>query len=203
MPTLLNVQSSPNLESSASREVSQAFVQEYVQRNPGTTVVEVDLVRNPPPHLGVDHLGAFFASAETHSEANVATLKASDAYIEQLVAADTIVIGTPMHNFGIASVLKTWIDNICRVGKTFRYTEQGPIGLLTGKRIFVFVGSGGVYSDGPFKAYDHSAPYLQSILGLLGLTDMTIIRAEGLALGPEMAEKGLAAAVAAANQAAA
>lgn len=203
MPVLLNVQSSPNLETSASRAVSKAFVEKYLAANAETKIIDVDLVRDPPPHLGVDHLGAFFAPPEAHSEANKATLQASEAYIAQLLSADVVVIGTPMHNFGIASVLKTWIDNICRAGRTFRYTETGAIGLLSNKRVAIIVGSGGLYSQGPYKDFDHSGPYLKSILALLGLTDITIVRAEGLALGPEMAAKGLADGIAAAERAAA
>ncbi len=134
---------------------------------------------------------------------NKATLQASEAYIVQLLSADVLVIGTPMHNFGIASVLKTWIDNICRVGRTFRYTETGAIGLLSNKKVMIIVGSGGIYSQGPYKNFDHAAPYLVAILSLLGLTDIAIVRAEGLALGPEMAAKGLADGIAAAERAAA
>jgi len=203
MTTLLNIQSSPNLASSASRAASKVFLDKYVANHPGTKVVDLDLAVNPPPHLGVHHLGAYFAPPEAHTPENAAALKASDAYVDQLLAADIVLIGTPMHNFGIASVLKSWIDNIARAGRTFKYTETGAIGLLTGKKVVIIVGSGGVYSDGPYQAYEHASNYLKAILGLLGLTDVTVVRAEAQALGPEAAAKGAAAAASAAEMAAA
>lgn len=203
MTTLLNIQSSPNLASSASRAASKVFVEKYLANHPGTKVVDVDLALNPPSHLSVDHLAAFFASPEAHTAANAAALKASDEYVAQLLAADIIVVGTPMHNFGIASSLKSWVDNVARAGKTFKYTEAGPVGLLPGKKVVIVLGSGGVYSDGPFQAFDHAASYLQAVFSFFGVTDITIVRAEGLALGPEAAAKGAAAAAAAAEKAAA
>ena len=119
-----------------------------------------------------------------------------------MIEADVVVLGTPMHNFGISSVMKSWIDNIIRVGKTFKYSETGPIGLIPGKKIVIVVGSGGVYSDGPYKFYEHAGDYLRDILATLGLTDITILRAEGLAMGPDAAAQGLAAGIAAAENAA-
>jgi FMN-dependent NADH-azoreductase len=202
MPTLLNVQSSPNLMSSGSRAVSKAFVDKYVANNPGTKVVDLDLVLNPPKHIGPDHLRAFFTPPETHEAANTAALNTSNAYVDQLLAADVLVLGTPMHNFGISSTMKSWIDNIIRVGRTFKYTESGPVGLVPGKKVVIAVGSGGIYSDGPFKAFEHAGNYLRDILATLGLTDITILRAEGSALGPEAAARGLAAGIAAAEKAA-
>ena len=202
MPTLLSVQSSPNLVSSGSRAVSKAFVDKYVAAHPDTRVIEVDLVLNPPPHFGPDHLRAFFTPPEAHAPENTAALQASDAYVAQLMEADVVVLGTPMHNFGVSSVMKSWIDNIIRVGKTFKYSETGPIGLIPGKKVVIVVGSGGVYSDGPYKSFEHAGNYLRDILATLGLTDVTILRAEGLAMGPEAAAQGLAAGIAAAQRAA-
>jgi FMN-dependent NADH-azoreductase len=203
MTTLLNIQSSPNLASSASRAASKVFLEKYLANHPGAKVVDLDLAVNPPPHLGVHHLGAYFAPPEAHTPENKAALEASNAYVDQLLAADLVLIGTPMHNFSIASVLKSWIDNIARAGRTFKYTDTGAVGLLTGKKVVIIVGSGGVYSAGPYQAYEHAANYLKAILGLLGLTDVTVVRAEGLALGPEAAAKGVAAAATAAEMAAA
>jgi FMN-dependent NADH-azoreductase len=204
MVTLLNVQSSPNLSSSVSREVSGSFIEAYVASHPGVAVDDLDLAVNQPSHVGADHLGAFFALPETHTEAHMAALKTSDNYVDQLLAADIIVIGTPMHNFAIASVLKSWIDNIVRAGKTFKYTDDNiSSGLLRGKRLVIILGAGGIYSDGPFKQYDFATTYLQGIFSFLGVSDIIVIRAEGSALGPESASAGLAAAKTAAVAAAA
>ena len=134
MPILLNIQSSPNMISSASRAVSNAFVEKYVASHPDTKVVDLDLVRDPPSHFGPNHLRAFFAPAEEHEPVNTAALEVSDGHIAQLLEADVLVLGTPMHNFGVSSTMKSWVDNILRAGKTFQYTETGPVGLLSGKK---------------------------------------------------------------------
>ncbi len=138
----------------------------------------------------------FFAPPEAHTDRHRAILANSDKYIDQLFSADTVVIATPMHNFGIASVLKSWVDNILRVGKTFRYTETGAVeGLLPQKKLVIIVGSGGIYSDGPMKEFEHAGSYLTAVFGFLGMNDISIIRAEGLAMGPEMAKQGIARAI--------
>ena len=199
MPMLLNIQSSPNMVSSASRAVSKAFVDKFVALNSGTEVVDLDLVQDVPSHFGPSHLRAFFTPAEEHAPENIASLEASDAYIDQLIAADVLVLGTPMHNFGISSTMKSWVDNILRAGRTFQYTETGPVGLLSEKKVIIVVGSGGIYTDGPMSACEHCGNYLRDILKVIGLSDITILRAEGLALGPELAEKGLSDGIAAAK----
>lgn len=200
MPTILNIQSSPNLTSSASRAVSKSFIDAYLASHPDTAVIDLDLVTNPPAHIGPDHVLAFFAPPEAHGPGSIAALAVSDQYIAQLMSADVLVLGTPMHNFGIASTMKSWIDNILRAGKTFNYTENGPVGLLSGKKVIIAVGSGGVYSDGIMKGFEHCGHYLRDILSLIGLTDITILRAEGLAMGPEAAEQGMAAGLAEAER---
>ena len=192
MVMLLNIQSSPNMISSASRAVSQVFVDNFVAAHPDTKVVDLDLVSNPPTHFGPHHLRAFFTPAEEHEPDNTAALEASDLYVSQLLEANILVLGTPMHNFGISSTMKSWVDNILRAGKTFNYTETGPVGLLSGKKVVIVVGSGGIYSDGPMSACEHCGNYLRDILTTIGLSDITIVRAEGLAMGPDAAEKGLA-----------
>lgn len=193
MPTILNVQSSPNMVSSASRAVSKSYIDKYVASHPGTDVIDLDLVSEPPSHIGPFHLQAFFAPPDEHGPEAVAASEVSDRYITQLINADVLVLGTPMHNFGIASTMKSWIDNILRAGKTFNYTENGPVGLLSDKKVIVVVGSGGIYSDGHMKGFEHCGNYLRDILAIVGITDVTILRAEGLAMGPEAAEQGLAA----------
>ncbi len=193
MPTILSIQSSPNMISSASRAVSKSYIDKYVASRPNTEVVDLDLVSSPPSHIGPHHLQAFFSPPEEHGPESEAALAVSDAYIAQLMDADVLVLGTPMHNFGIASTMKSWIDNILRAGKTFNYTENGPVGLLSGKKAVIAVGSGGIYSEGFMQGFEHCGNYLRDILAIIGLTDVTILRAEGLAMSPEAAEEGLAA----------
>jgi FMN-dependent NADH-azoreductase len=196
---ILSIQSSPNLAGSASRAVSTAFLDRYQTTHPDSRVQLVDLVALPPLHYSTDHLGAFFAPIESHSAASSAALAASNGYIDQLDLADVVVLGTPMHNFGVSSVMKSWLDNICRLGRTFYYTEHGlPEGLLEQKKIVIVVSSGGVYGNGPMAGFDHAAPHLVSVFQFLGMRDISVIRAEGLAMGPDAAARGLAAAVSAA-----
>ena len=202
MPTILNVQSSPNLYTSASRAVSKAFVDTYLSRHPGTNVIDLDLAVTPPPHFGPDHLRAFFTPPDTHEPASTAALAASDAYIDQVFGADVLVLATPIHNFGIASTMKCWIDHVVRAGKTFQFTETGPVGLVSDRKVIIAVGSGSYYSDGPYKGFEHAATYLSHILQYIGLTDITVLRAEGQNMGPEAAANGMSAGIAAAQQAA-
>jgi len=193
MTTVLNVQSSPAKAGSASRATSQAFIDGLLAAEPDAEVLTVDLVDNPPAHFGPDQLRAFFAPDAEGSPDMKAALAASDSYLAQLEKADVIVLGAPMHNFSVASTLKAWIDNILRVGKTFRYTETGPVGLVDGaKKVVIVISSGAVYSEGPMAGCDHCGQYLKDILGIIGLHDVTIIRAEGLAYGPEAAEAAMA-----------
>ncbi len=114
--------------------------------------------------------------------------------MRELLAADTLVIATGLINFGIYSTLKSWIDNVARAGQTFTYTAEGPKGLATGKKVYIVMSSGGVYSEGPAAAMDHAVPYLKTVLGFMGMKDVEVIYVEGLAFGPEAAEKSIAAA---------
>jgi FMN-dependent NADH-azoreductase len=126
------------------------------------------------------------------TDAELATRALSDELIAEVRAADTIVIGAPMYNFSITSGLKAWIDHIARVGRTFQYGANGPQGLVTGKKVVVFVASGGVYSEGPAAAYDHVTTYLRSTLGFLGMTDVSFVVAEGVSMGEEAVTNAIA-----------
>lgn len=197
MPVVLNIQSSPNIAGSTSRQVSQAIVDRYQAQYPDLTVTNVDLVLNPPSHLGTDHLGAFFAPPETHSPAFAGALAASERYLSQLFAADVVILGTPMHNFGITSVLKSWIDNIVRVGRTFKYGETGNIiSLLDQKKIIIVVSNGGKYGEGPMTAFEHAGKHLESVFQFFGMQDIVIVRVEAQNMGPDFAASGLADALA-------
>ena len=132
--------------------------------------------------------------AEPANAAQAAALALSDELVAELQAADIVVIGAPMYNFGIASTLKAWFDYVLRAGMTFRYTEAGPEGLVKGKRAIVIESRGGLYSEGPAQAMDSQEPHLRTLLGFIGITDVTFVRAEKLAFGPEAREQAIGAA---------
>jgi FMN-dependent NADH-azoreductase len=192
MTHILLIQSSSNLASSVSRDLADSFVKDYTVAHPDTTVTTRDLVTSPLPHLGVDLLGGMFGKPEALTEEQAKALAVSNALVDEIEAASLIVIGAPMYNFSIPSALKAWIDHVIRAGRTFRYTETGPQGLVQGKKLVLCLASGGVYSDGPYKPYDFQETYLRAILGFIGLTDVAVVRAEGLAMGPDAAAKGVA-----------
>ncbi len=202
MPRILNVQSSPNVESSASRSASRAYLERILAADPSSVVVDLDLVANPPSHLSTHHLAAFFAPPEYHSPESARALRTSEDYLQQLFDADIVVVATPMHNLGISSTLKSWIDNILRIGRTFKYDENGQVvGLVSAdKKVVIVVGYGGLYSDGPMAVFDYASTYIRAVFNFMGVTDVSVVRAEGMNLGPEMATKGLANAWAAAQQ---
>lgn len=192
---ILHLISSPRGEASVSIKLGSAIVEKLQQANPGSSVKVHDLTKNPFPHLEEIHLNSFFTPAESRSPELVAAVKHSDDAIAELRAADVIVIGLGMYNFGIHSTLKAWIDHVARSGETFNYSENGPEGLVKNKKVYLAIATGGVYSEGPMKAYDSTEPYLRVVLGFLGMTDVTVYRAEGLAI-PNLQDTALAKAVA-------
>jgi FMN-dependent NADH-azoreductase len=150
------------------------------------------------PHLTLDTLGALMTPVDARTQAQQAAVDFADELIAEVEAADAIVIAAPMYNFSIPSTLKAWIDHIARAGRTFRYTESGPQGLLTGKKVFVVTGRGGVFSgESPARGMDFQEPYLRTVLGFLGLDDVTFIHIEGLKVSAEAAANGIARARAA------
>jgi FMN-dependent NADH-azoreductase len=192
MATLLHIDSSVRNTGSLSRQLGGEFVAKWKEANPSDTVVTRDLAASPVPHLTEQLVGAFFTPAEQRNADQAHLIQTSDALVDELLAADTIVIGAPMYNFSVTSGLKAWIDHVARVGRTFSYGANGPQGLVSGKKVYVFIASGGVYSQGPAAAYDHLTTYLRAVLGFLGMTDVTFIVAEGAAMG----EAAVAAAIA-------
>ncbi|MYM37535.1 FMN-dependent NADH-azoreductase [Duganella sp. FT50W] len=183
MTTILHIDSSVRGSASLTRQLSGEFVAKLRAANPAAGVVTRDLASNPVPHLTEAMIGAFFTPADQRSAEQAATVQTSDTLVDELFAADTLVIGAPMYNFSISSGLKAWIDHIARAGRTFQYGANGPEGLVTGKKVVVVVASGGVYSEGPAAAYDHVTTYLRAALGFLGMTDVTFVVAEGVAMG--------------------
>jgi FMN-dependent NADH-azoreductase len=182
MATLLKFDSSPMGERSISRKLTEKFAKSWLQAHPGGKVVERDLAALNLPVINGLWVGASYTPEEARSPEQSAVLATSDALIAELQQADEYVFGVPMHNFGIPSTLKLWIDQIARAGKTFSYGADGPKGLLTGKKATLLLASGGVYSQGTAMAsFDFVAPYLRAVFGFLGITDVTIIAAEGTA----------------------
>jgi FMN-dependent NADH-azoreductase len=192
MATVLHINSSVRQNGSLSRQLGAEFVAKWQAANPSGTVVTRDLADTPLPHLTEQMLGAYFTPAEQRSADQTASLQTSDALVAELLAADTIVIGAPMYNFSVPSGLKAWIDHVARGGLTFKYGANGPEGLVHGKKVIVFVASGGVYSAGPAAAYDHLTTYLRAVLGFLGMTDITFVVAEGVAMGEEAVSAAIA-----------
>jgi len=182
MKKILHIISSPRAGASVSIQLGNAVVSKIQETYPGSIVKEKNLAQNLFPHLEEAHLNAFFTPAEKRSEENLLAIQHSDEAIAELQEADIIVIGVPFYNFGVPSTLKAWVDHIARAGVTFQYTEQGPQGLITGKKVYLAVASGGIYSDGPMQAYDFATPYLKGVLGFLGMNDVTVFRAEGASI---------------------
>ncbi|MBY4630427.1 FMN-dependent NADH-azoreductase [Rhizobium croatiense] len=193
MSSILLLTSSPRAES-LSTPIAVDLAEKLKNQKPGSVVVRRDLATNPLPHIDDLFTGAIRKPAEDRTAEEIAAVKTSDELVAELFAADTIVISTGLINFNIYSSLKTWIDNVARAGVTFKYTESGPVGLVTGKKVYVVLASGGVYSQGPAAPLNHAVPYLKSVLGFLGITDIETIHVEGLAFGPEAAEKAIEAA---------
>jgi FMN-dependent NADH-azoreductase len=194
---ILHIISSPRKGDSYSIKLGNALVEKLQAANPGSTVKVHDLTNKPFPHLEEAHLQSFFTPAESRTPEQQEAIRHSDEAIAEIQAADTIVIGAPLYNFGIPSTLKAWVDHIARAGVTFQYTANGPEGLIKGKKVYVAMSSGGVYSEGPMTSYDFVAPYLKAVLGFLGMTDVTVVRVEGTAIPDLQAtafEKGLASA---------
>jgi FMN-dependent NADH-azoreductase len=189
---ILVVSSSANGDLSVSNALATRFVDAVRESDPGASVVLRDVGANPLPHLTADTVAAI--KGEPTSEAELAARALSDALIGELKQADTIVIASPMYNFGISSTLKTWFDHVLRAGVTFRYTSEGPQGLLGDKKVVVIESRAGAYAEGPAAAMDGQEPHLRAMLGFVGIADLTWVRAEGLAFGPEAANASIEAA---------
>jgi len=180
MKHILHLKSSIQGNESYSIKLGQAIVGKIQDKYPGSTLEELNLVDIEIPHLSPAVLRTFFIPGDQLTEEEKEAVRFSDELVKQLLAADIIVIGAPLINFTIPTVLKAWIDHITRAGITFGYGENGPVGKVTGKRVYVAMSSGGVYSQGPGKANDFVAPYLKAFLGFLGMTELKVFRAEGL-----------------------
>lgn len=178
---LLHIDSSIQSEASASRQLSAAVVARLREQNPAIEVSYRDLAADPLPHLTLDRFGNADAAA----------------VLEEFLAADVLVIGAPMYNFGIPSQLKAWFDHVLIAGRTFRYTENGPEGLAGDKHVIVAASRGGYYGKAsPGEANEHAESHLRAMLGFAGITDPQVVIAEGVAIGPEHRQQALDAALA-------
>lgn len=191
---LLHVDSSILGQASVSRQLSDAIVNAEKAAHPHMEVIRLDLAARPVGHLTGHHLAAAQGAAP-EIPALADDIAAGNDALEAFLAADIVVVGAPMYNFSIPSQLKAWIDRLAVAGRTFRYTDKGPQGLAADKRVIIASSRGGLYgADTVMAALDHQETYLRSIFNFFGITDITFIRAEGLALGEAHREQALAAA---------
>jgi FMN-dependent NADH-azoreductase len=189
MSQILVIESSARKQDSVSRQLTEQFLAQWQAAHPGDQVKVRDLAVDQVPHLDANLLGGWMTAAEQQSEAERAALALSNTLTDELLAADVLVLAAPMYNFAIPSTLKAWLDHVLRAGVTFKYGEQGPEGLLKGKRAFVLTARGGVYAG---TGLDHQEPYLRQALGFIGIDDVQFIHAEGLNMGGEFQQQGLA-----------
>lgn len=184
--------SASDAATSHTRRLSKELVERLKAVNPDATIVYRDLVTQQLPHVDMSIRQAW--SPENSDDLKLAeTMTRSKELVDELKAADVVVIGSPMYNFTIPSTLKAWIDHVAIAGQTFSYTAEGPRGLLTGKAYFI-LSSGGIYSEGPFAANDYLSTYLGAIFQFLGIQDVEVIRAEGIAYGPDQDQASMASA---------
>jgi FMN-dependent NADH-azoreductase len=188
MKTLLQLNSSIFSSGGESTQLADQFAATWLANRPDAQVIVRDLAQDPIPHLDAQRVLAFFAQPENRTPEQQAYISESDELIEELKQAQIIVIGLPMYNFGIPSTLKAYFDQIARSGITFRYTEKGPQGLLTGKKAYIFAARGGLYSGTPL---DSQTNYVRDFLGFLGINDVEFIYAEGLNMGETTKEAAL------------
>ena len=189
MTTLLQINTSLFAAHGQSSQLADRFVAEYLAAHPGARRVLRDVASQPLPHLDGRRFAAFTAPADSRSDEQRAVIAESDALIAELKAADVIVLGLPMYNFGVPSQLKSYFDHIARAGETFRYTANGPVGLVTGKKVYVFATRGGQYAG---TALDTETQYVRDFLAFIGITDVEFVYAEGLAYGPEQKDAAVA-----------
>lgn len=191
MKTILQINSSLSGQQGASSKLASRFVASLLEREPDSRRILRDLATDPLPHLSAERFKAFTTPAAERTESQRREVAESDALIAELREADVIVFGLPMYNFGIPSTLKAYFDHVARAGETFRYTPQGPVGLLGGRKAYILATRGGRYAGTPM---DSQTAYVKQFLGFIGIDDVEFVYAEGLALGDEQREAALAGA---------
>ena len=191
---LLHIDSAITGEQSVSRELTKRIVAAWTASHPNTMVQYLDVAAQAPDHFTADAMG-FRTGQEAATDVQRAENAVSEALVSQFLAADVIVIGAPLYNFTIPSQLKAWIDRIAQIGRTFKYTDKGPVGLAGGKTIIVASSRGGMYSTSEGgQAMEHQESYLKVVFGFFGITDVRFVRAEGVAMGPDAKAAALASA---------
>lgn len=185
---ILQINSSARRDGSQSTLLANRLVEQLRRTDPAAQLTVRDLAVTPHPVLDEAALQALFTPEEQRSPEQQARVAIDDVLIAELLAANVVVLGVPMYNFGVPAQLKNWIDAIARARVTFKYTEQGPVGLVQGKKVYVALTRGGLYRNTP---QDTQVPYLRTVLGFLGMTDIEFIYAEGFAMGEEAAEQAL------------
>ena len=186
---ILQINGSARSQAGNSTRLASEVVARLVAAEPAARVLVRDLARDPAPAIDEAALGALFTPAEQRSPEQAVRVAQSDALVAEVQAADVLVLGVPMYNFGISTQLKNWIDAIARAGVTFRYTENGPEGLVTGKKAYVLAARGGVYAGTP---KDSQTAYVRDFLAFIGITDVEFVYAEGLNMGDESKHAALA-----------
>ena len=190
---ILLIQGSARGTRSYSHRYARRIAMKLAERHHAALKVR-EVGSEPLPHVGEAFVTGIFTPPEQRSSEQARAIAVSDAAVDEVLAADLIVIASPMHNFGTSSAVKSWIDHIARAGRTFNYTEHGPKGLLTGKKVVLVLARGGIYSDGPMKAFDFQETYLRAVLGFLGITDVNVVQIEGVAMGEDALLRANAAA---------
>jgi FMN-dependent NADH-azoreductase len=185
MSNILLITSSPRGDASQSTRVANELAGKLQDALPGSTLTVRDLVKNPLPHIEPDYASGIYTPAESRTPQQARVVGVSDVAVDELFAADYIILATGFINFSISSTLKSWIDHISRNGRTFAYGPNGPQGLVNGKKVYVVLASGGVYSEGPAAVMDFAVPYLKGVLAFNGMTDVEVVRVEGIGMGEE------------------
>lgn len=189
--TLLQLNTSIFSANGQSSRLADSFVAKFRAANPGAEIIVRDLARDPVPHLDAQRFGAFIAKPGSRTLAQQSVVDYSDQLIGELKRADVIVVGLPMYNFGVPSTLKAYFDHVARAGATFRYTDNGPLGLLTGKKAYLFATRGGRYEGTPL---DLETSFVRQFLQFVGIDDVEFVYAEGLAIGDASRQAALTAA---------
>jgi FMN-dependent NADH-azoreductase len=190
---ILHVDSSPLGDRSVSRQLSGRIVAGLLQRFPGAVVIRRDVATDPPVHATADIIDIVrFKKDEDLSADQIREKALADTLIGEMEAADVIVIGSPMFNFTVSTQLKAWIDRVCQSGRTFKYTPDGPVGFLGGRRAIVAASRGGLYSAGKFAHRDFQVPYLREILAFMGITDVSFVTAERVNVSQEERARAIA-----------
>jgi FMN-dependent NADH-azoreductase len=199
MKNILLVLGSPRGSASYSNQIGRRIVDDLKARYPVAAVTVRNLGKEALPHVGEPFVDGRMLAPEQRNSREAQAIAFSDVVVGELMAADVVVLATPMHNFGVPAAVKGWIDQIVRPGVTFTYSEAGPAGLVKGKKVILVLASGGLYGEGPMKAYDFQEPYLRTVLGFIGMTDIEVVRVEGVSLGEDAVRNAVTSAKARAD----